>query len=248
MRAQNEISDEMLYALIDGELEQNEAEALYGRIAADETLANRVCVLRSMKDMVRVAYNVSCKPPLALEEPLKGRRYWESSIAAALLLTLGLGAGWALHANQNETLNAQAAFDDKGFDNKSVHLAGTQADPSKILLHIDSASPEKFSAVLDHAERILTEARQRNGKLQVEVLANSNGLNLLRVGSSPYATRIAQLTRTHDNLRFVVCSQTVARFTREEGKVVLLPEAEIAHTAIGEVVERLQQGWTYTKI
>lgn len=243
MSAQNEISDEMLYALIDGELEQNEAEALYTRIGADETLANRVCVLRSMKDMVRLAYNVSFKEPAILEQPVKSRRYWESGIAAVLLLTLGVGAGWGLHSNQSKASYAQARF-----DHKAVHLAGTAADPRKILLHIDSASPEKFSAVLDHAERILTEARQRNGKLQVEVLANSNGLDLLRVGHSPYAARIAQLTRTHDNLRFVVCAQTVARFTREEGKIVLLPEAEIAHSAIGEVVDRLQKGWTYTKI
>ena len=243
MRAQDEISDEMLYALIDGELEQNEAEQLYTRIGADEALANRMCVLRSMKDMVRLAYNASFKAPGILDEPVKTPSYWESGIAAGLLLTLGLSAGWALHSTQSNVSHAQASL-----DNKSVHLAATAADPRKILLHIDSASPDKFSAVLDHAERILTEARQRNGKLQVEVLANSNGLNLLRVGHSPYAARIAQLTRTHDNLRFVVCAQTVARFTREEGKIVLLPEAEIAHSAIGEVVDRLHKGWTYTKI
>lgn len=243
MRTHDEISDEMLYALIDGELEQNEAEQLYARIGADETLANRMCVLRSMKDMVRLAYNASFQAPGILEEPVKNRRYWESSIAAALLLTLGLGAGWTLHSTQSGGSHAESLL-----ENKPVNLAGTEADPSKILLHIDSASPQKFSAVLDRAESILNEARQRNGKLQVEVLANSNGLNLLRVGHSPYADRIAQLTRTHDNLRFVVCAQTVARFTREEGKIVLLPEAEIAHSAIGEVVDRLQKGWTYTKI
>lgn len=60
------ISDEMLYALIDGQLEQNEAEALYSKIGADETLANQVCVLRSLKDMLQAAYNASFKATGAL--------------------------------------------------------------------------------------------------------------------------------------------------------------------------------------
>lgn len=243
MKARDEISDEMLYALIDGELEQNEAERIYARISADETLGNRLCVLRSMKDMVRLAYNASFQAPGIAEESYKKQGYWGSSIAAALLLTLGLGAGWVLHGSQNNPSTIEALD-----ENKTTHLAGVVADPRKILLHIDSASPQKFSAALDRAENILNAARQHNGKLQVEILANSNGLNLLRVGHSPYADRIAQLTRAHDNLRFIVCAQTLARFTREEGKVVLLPEAEVAHSAIGEVVDRLQKGWTYTKI
>lgn len=243
MKAREEISDEMLHALIDGELEQNEAEQLYTRIGADEILANRLCVLRSMKDMVRLAYNASFQTPGIVEEAYQKQGYWGSSIAAALLLTLGLGAGWVLHSSQSGPSSIEALA-----ENKTIHLAGVEADPRKILLHIDSASPQKFSAVLDRAENILNEARQRNGKLQVEVLANSHGLNLLRVGHSPYAERIAQLTTTHDNLRFVVCAQTVARFTREEGKVVLLPQAETAPSAIGEVVDRLHKGWTYTKI
>ena len=243
MRTLDEISDEMLYALIDGELEQIEAERLYTRIGGDEALANRMCVLRSMKDMVRLAYNASFPAPGILDEPIRSNRYWASGIAAALLLVIGLGVGWLLHSDQN-----QASYAEFSPVNESVQLAGIEADPSKILLHIDSASPQKFAAVLDRAERILTEARQRNGKLQVEVLANSQGLNLLRVGHSPYANRIAELTRAHDNLRFVVCAQSVARFTREEGKIVLLPEAKIAPSAIGEVVDHLQKGWTYTKI
>ena len=243
MKPRDEISDELLYALIDGELEQNEAEQLYAQISADETLANRLCVLRSMKDMMRLAYNASFQAPGIVDAPYQKPGHWGSGLAAALLLTLGLSAGWILHSSQNNSFAIDALA-----ENGPINLVGVKADPRKILLHIDSASPQKYSAILDRAENILNAAREQNGELQVEVLANSHGLNLLRVGHSPFADRIAQLTRTHDNLRFVVCAQTVARFTREEGNILLLPQAELAPSAIGEVVDHLQKGWTYTKI
>ena len=80
------------------------------------------------------------------------------------------------------------------------------------------------------------------------MLANSHGLDLFRADRSPYASRIATLTKNHENVRFIVCAQTVARYTRDEGRIVLLPETQIAPSAIGQIVDRLQEGWTYIKI
>lgn len=244
MNKPDDISEEMLHALLDSELEPAEAERLYARIGEDETLANQVCVLRGIKDMVRLAYS---HPPIAAggwQHPLRDGPGWRQTIAAGLLLTVGVGAGWLMHGSEPVARLAEG----KPGGQKPVWLAAGEPDASKILLHIDSGSPQKFVALLDKAELLLTAARQRNANLQVEVVANSHGLNLLRTDRSPYARRIATLTKNNENLRFMVCAQTVARFTREEGRVVLLPEAQIAPTAIGEIVGRLQQGWTYIKV
>jgi intracellular sulfur oxidation DsrE/DsrF family protein len=116
------------------------------------------------------------------------------------------------------------------------------------LLHIDSGSPQKMLDVLDQAERYLNQAEAQGRALQLEVVANSHGLNLLRAGYSPYSERIAQMRQRHANLQFIACSQSVARFTSEGQRVVLLPAATTAPTAVGEIVSRLQQGWTYVRI
>jgi intracellular sulfur oxidation DsrE/DsrF family protein len=245
MIQQDCVSEEMLHALIDGELEPVEAEQLYSRIGEDETLANRVCILRGMKDMVRLAYShppaPSGKWQTPWQTPLNNRRGMQQAIAAGLLLTLGIGAGWLLHSKQAPSIALQET-------GGAVQLGATAADANRIIMHIDSASHQKFDALLDRADLLLTAAHDHKTPLQVEVLANSNGLNLLRADRSPFADRIAELTKKHPNLHFVVCAQTVARFTREEGRVVLMPEAKIAPSAIGEVVDRLQEGWTYIKI
>lgn len=236
------ISEEMLNALIDGELESSEAEQLYTRIGEDEALANRVCVLRGMKDMMRLAYSHPPTEPNAWQDPFRDQRGWSQAIAASLLLSAGLGVGWLLHAPPSGSGVAQSTPE------KAIRLVSAQSDTSKILLHIDSGSEQKLTAVLDRAEELLTHARKHNANLQVEILANSQGLDLLRAERSPYVKRIASLTQNNANLRLIVCAQSLKRLTSEEGRVVLLPNTQVTPTAIGEVVDRLQQGWTYIKI
>lgn len=242
MKRPEPISEEMLNALIDGELESSEAEQLYTRIGEDEALANRVCVLRGMKDMMRLAYSHPPTQSSAWQDPFRDQRGWSQAIAASLLISAGLGVGWLLHGQPSGSGVAQSSPD------KAVRLAATQGDANKILLHIDSGSQQKLSAVLDRAEDLLTNARKHNANVQVEILANSQGLELLRADRSPYVKRIASLTQNNENIRLIVCAQTLARLTREEGRIVLLPNTQVAPTAIGQVVDRLQQGWTYIKI
>jgi intracellular sulfur oxidation DsrE/DsrF family protein len=245
MNSNDHVSEELLHALIDGELEPGEAEQLYARLGEDEALANRVCVLRGMKDMVRLAYS---HPPCTnadWQEPFRGPQGWPKTLAAAaVLLATGLGAGWIMHAKQNVPLSVQAGYDQSA----PVRLSAIEADASKILLHIDSASPQKFAALLDRADRLLKNAQLHNANLQVEVLANNRGLDLLRADRTPYASRIATLIKQNENVRFIACAQTLTRLSHEEGHIALLPQTHTAPTAIGEVVNRLQQGWTYIKI
>ena len=246
MRKPDEISEEMLHALIDNELEPGEAEELYARIGEDETLANRVCVLRGLKDMMRLAYTQPPGASRGWQDPFRSERAWGQAIAAGFMLTAGLGAGWMMHGSQQPRPIAQ--IKPPPVDAAAVRLVAEKADTSKIILHIDSASHQKFAVLLDRADGLLTEARKSNANLQVEVLANSHGLDLFRADRSPYASRIATLTKNHENVRFIVCAQTVARYTRDEGRIVLLPETQIAPSAIGQIVDRLQEGWTYIKI
>ena len=137
-----------------------------------------------------------------------------------------------------------AAFPD-GY--RTVSLAQA-ADPNRVILHLDGAEPGRMKAALDRAEQLLDEAERQGRIMQIEVVANSHGINLMRAGVSPYAARIAHMTQRHANLHLVACSQTIARFTGQGQKVELLPAARAAPTAIGEIVTRLQQGWTYVRV
>jgi intracellular sulfur oxidation DsrE/DsrF family protein len=240
------ISDETLHAFVDGELDVAESEVLTARIRGDQVLAQRVCALRSMQSMVRLAY---AKPPAAASDAPRAslrRQLVQRCALGCLVLFTGLSGGWALRSLESQTAAADTpATILRGY--QAVSLA-READPNRVMLHLDSAAPERMQATLDQAERLLDEAERQGRLMQLEIVANSHGLDLMRAGVSPHAARIARMTQRHTNLQWVACSQTIARFTGEGQTVELLPAARVAPTAIGEIVTRLQQGWTYVRV
>jgi hypothetical protein len=239
------ISDEMLHAFVDGELDLDDSEKLIARMREDADLTQRVCALRSLQNMVRLAY---AEPPVStgrtsLAAPR--RQLMQRCAFGCLILLTGLSGGWALHSLELQAVAGEPATAVRGYQTVSLTRA---ADPDRIMLHLDSAAPERMLAVLDQAERLLDEAERQGRAMQVEVIANSRGIDLMREGHSPYAARMARMTQRHANLHWVACGQSIARFTSEGQKVELLPTTRTAPTAVGEIVTRLQQGWTYVRV
>lgn len=240
------VSDEMLHAFIDGELDVSESEALMARMREDKELAQRVCSLRSLQSMVRLAYvePLAAAGRLARAAPRR-QRLRRSALGCAILFA-GLSGGWALRGLEAQTVVAAApAVVSGGY--QTVSLA-READPNRVILHLDSAAPDKMEAVLDEAERLLGAAERQGRAMQLEVIANSRGIDLLRAGVSPHAARMARMKQRHANLHWVACGQSIARFAGEGQKVELLPATRTAPTAIGEIVTRLQEGWTYVRV
>lgn len=238
------ISDETLNALVDGELEAAEAERIHARMAQDEALAARVCALQGLKAMVRQAY-----PEMAAETRryAGGRRAWLSqALAASVLLLAGLGGGWWL-AGSGLTSAPAAGY---GSEVARLHPVQASAGPrvDRILLHLDSNQPEHYRRTLDQAEALIKLAREEQVSLRLEILVNSDGLDLVRADRSPHVERVLNMARAHDNLRFVACNNTIQRVRRAGQRVVLVPEVEVAPSAIGEIVDRLRDGWSYIKI
>ncbi|MEW6590854.1 MAG: hypothetical protein AB1418_07435 [Pseudomonadota bacterium] len=238
------ISDETLHAFIDGQLDVADSEALIARLRGDSALAQRVCGLRSLQSMVRLAY---AEPPRAAASPAQssaGRPVMQRCAVACLVLLVGLTGGWVLRGLDAQTAEPQPKLLN-GF--QAVSLAQTP-DPDRVMLHLDSDDPARMETALDRAEALLDEADRQGRAIELEIVTNSHGINLIRAGVSPHAARIERMARRHANLHLVACSQTIARYTGQGHKVELLPVARSAPTAIGEIVTRLQQGWTYVRV
>lgn len=240
-------SDETLNAFVDGELDVAESEKLIASMREDKELAQRVCALRSLQSMVRLAY---AEPPVAAgRRPAVARRrqLMQRCALGCLILFAGLGGGWALRGLELPVVAATAAPAASVGGYRAVRLMH-EADPNRVMLHLDSAAPDRMLAVLDQAEHLLDEAERQGRVMQLEVIANSHGIQLLRAGYSPHAARMARMQQRHANLHWVACGQSLARFTSEGQKVELLPATRTAPTAIGEIVTRLQEGWTYVRV
>jgi intracellular sulfur oxidation DsrE/DsrF family protein len=235
------VSREHINAYVDGELAAEERNHLMDRMAGDAGLRADVCAQRTLKEQVRAAYGDLPLPKAGATRNFASPA-WRQALAAGLLLSLGLSAGWLAHdrLNQAPVVDRLAGLP-PGY--QPVALSG-RVDTRRVLLHLDSSTPERLSSSLDVAEQLV----KSRGQGQVELLVNSLGIDLLRQDRSPERARIARLAERYPNLAFVVCGQTVARLMREGEQVALLPQARVASSAINEITSRMQQGWVYVKM
>jgi len=237
-----EISQEELNAFIDGELDLIERDRLFVALEDNPDLAHQLCELRAVKAMVSHGYE---EPPPAHQQP-RPRRYSASQyLATGMVLVLGLAVGWF----GRDWNSSQRSFNQNhAVMQRPVSLSGLKTDTRKIVLHIDSDHPVKLQTLLDDVDYLLQHQKAIGHPVQIEVIANNYGLDLLRTDVTPYAARIERLARQHANISFVACGQTMRRLGQEGVKVKLLPETRVAPTAIGEIINRLQHGWTYIKV
>lgn len=232
MNDASHFSEERLNAFIDNELGAQEREEILAAIAEDAELGQRLCALRSTKELVRHAYG-------SLPSGHRNRDgrfpFWGGALAAGLALVVGVLIGWqGHHVSMKSPHDSVLAWAGGMFS----------PQPTRVLLHLDSALPERMEETLDLAEAYLAKA----SRARVEIVVNNSGLDLLREEATPYAERIAALASRHDMLAFVACGNAIARYRNAGLDVTLVPEAQVAGTAVEHVVDRVRQGWTYLKI
>lgn len=243
-------SQEFTHAYVDGELAADERDRALGLLDGDNDFKAQVCETRVLKDLVRGAY---ADVPVAgggnaARQCASG---WSRALAAGLLLAVGLGGGWLARGELGGVMGGAM-----GGAQPAPPLAGLPAHiqpitlasavrGDRIVLHLDSSERARMASALDLAERFVVE---RGATARVEVVVNSYGLDLLRQDTSPLRARIERLAGHHGNLAFIACGQTIARLRREGVHVELLPQANVATSAIGEILGRMREGWMYVKV
>jgi intracellular sulfur oxidation DsrE/DsrF family protein len=227
-----DVSDEILSAYIDDELDPADRAVLLDRFTADSRLRSRACELWQLKQMVRGAYPLPLKASRSAASCPRGMPAWAQALAASLLLIIGTTSGWLMHARA-DTENLMTG-----------QIESIRADGGRVVLHLFSDEPERMEATLRLAEQLANTQDRAGRPFRVELLANGPGLHLLRDGGSPYAAKVAAL-RNHDNLRLVACREAMARLRDRGIDVTLLPGVEEAQSAENELAAKLTQGWRY---
>lgn len=229
------VSDEILNAFIDNELEAAEHAALLGQIARDASLRGRACELWQTKQLLRSAFPLPRQAGGASSrDPHATAPRWMFAMAASLLLTFGAACGWQVHEHTDQRLQLASEID-------SVRSHG-----GRVVVHLVSGEPARMQAALQKV-RQLAEARERLGEpISIELLANGEGLHLLRAGGSPFAEEVDNL-RFYDNLRVVACGQAIARLKERGIDVALLPGVEETPSAETELARLLTRGWRYVQ-
>lgn len=235
MKRHMKIPDEQLNAFIDDELDFEEKEYVFQQLNRDEALIREAQELRHLRSLMRHAYR---HPPSApsLNQAPRGMRATMVTIAAGLLLGIGVTAGW--YGNARFTNDAGDA----------APLSAVVTSQENLLLHLDSNDPAKMERLLNYAEQQLAAKRERGQTFRLEVVANDGGVELLRQDTSPFPDRIQALLREYDNVSFLACANALRKLQERGIKVELLPGTHSDHTALDKIIERLEGGWRYIKL
>jgi len=244
MNDNTSFSDEMLNAYLDGELEADERAQVLQALRQDEDLSRRVCELQKIHNMVQLAYQNTALPEgyETANASSPGKRNF--AIAASVFLVLGaFFSGWIAHNfNQAQTLIELAQ---EVRNNQPI----AADDHWRLVLHLSTDDKYRMNVALNEIDRLLADSKRTQQKVNVEILANGKGMNMLRADTSAYAGRIKSLQEKYDNLLFQACGNTIARMKKEHGlDIQLLPNTQIVPSALGQRIKRQKEGWTYIHI
>lgn len=241
------ISDEMLNAYIDDELDVETRELVFQQLSHNEGYSQQACETQQLQYLLRLAYQ---DPPKSVKPPPSnhGLRRSLKGLAASLLLVLGGALGWYSHnVFSPQTMQMAAGSDDELIQRVALQ-APAHSITDNVILHVNSAEPEKMQVVLDKAETMLKKYRHENKPFSLDIIVNNSGVELLRSSNSASTQRISRLMQEYDNLGLMACANTLRQLRQQGMKVELLPGVRTDRTAIEVIVERLGEGWRYMKV
>lgn len=234
------LSDEVINSFIDNQLTTEEKQRIYSVQQEDQALSDYICRLRTLHNLIHDAYQDEAIPPQPEAWHKRDLKRIKYAAAVVLLFTFGLTTGWFGHKQWNHELRY------------STHIGSTNsttpAASRNVLLHVSSNDPERLASALNEAERLLIKSKERRIPLQLEILANEGGLDLLRSDATRYQSRITELTTNYGNVSFLACAKALQRLQEQGVDSQLVPEARIIPSALDEIVERMEKGWLYIKV
>lgn len=240
---QGSFSEEFLNAFVDNQLDPEEKARAYTLLSHDEEFNRRVCELRKVRDLVQFAFR-------DLEDAGTSRRRRAhgpvgQAVFATTLLLVGILIGWGIRVGFAGRQPVHGLF--------VAARAHTSATPAaaetKVLFHLDSGRRTRMREVLEEARNLLQLYKSEHRPAEVEIIANGNGIDLLRLHHSPFAARIRALHEEYPNLRFAACQDTINRLISEQNvHPHLLPEATIVPSGVAQIIRMQQHGWTYIRV
>lgn len=231
-----DVSNELLGAFVDKELACSDNRTIAEELKTNPEMAARAQAMLDLKTAIKQAYPEPAAKSGNSNEPKAAGKWLKQSIAASFILGLGFLMGSVIN---------QHSADDALF---GITLQPIAQHSDKVLLHVSTADIDKLDFLLTKTERMLRDSHNSNHDMNIEVIANSDGIDLLRKATTPYGDRIQQLQQRYNNLQFIACANTVSRLKKSGKNVQMLEGVKADAPALDTIVKRMDKGWTYVKI
>ena len=236
------ISDEIINAYIDDELDQQDKSAIKAAMEQDPGLRSRIEKLCNLKKTVQRSYQQLPTVDSRSSAVRAINSGWLRHVAMLGLLVTGLIFGWLVRGEYESVELAMANVSGLQLDTQA------SAQSSKVILHISSSEPAKLNYTLEQVSAIINKYSRHHMDFEIEVVANASGIDLLRDDVSPYKKQIMDVMDRYQNVRFIACNNAIDRLRLQGIEPRLINRTQTGVTAVDQIVKRLQQGWVYLKV
>jgi len=243
MSSSQHVSDEILNAWIDHELDDIEMMRVQVLLSRNPGLERRLHLLQQVKILVHAA-----KPGNASTLPhgktvTKKSCHCQVAVASVALIFAGL-MSWAFLAyNEHVPVSVELAQSPEQITTKDFFDYALKHSSVKVVLHIKHSDGQAGKKLFEQIDRLLATAERRQIAVRIEVLANGDGLNLLRQDISPYAQKIHDIQNRYDNVIFIACGDTIKRRKLTLAELKLFPEVMVTTSVNQQINLRQTQGW-----
>jgi len=239
-----DFTEDKLNLFIDEQLDSDEMDEIRHAMLDDKEIRERVCQLKAVRELVGYAYSEVPRPPNEIQQQKKYHSFFAKSIAASVTLVVGVLLGWSTYEYSPNAVQAISAENTFQYVANHVNIDHEQR---RIILHIDSGDMKVVNAALNEADQLLTTYRKANTPIQLDIITNKTGIDILRPGMSPYIARIQDLLGNGE-VAIYACDRSIAKALKKEGvEIVLMPGVAKDRSAKELIPERLKKGWVYIK-
>lgn len=239
-------TDDQLNLFIDQQLDTTEKDLIHHAMLDDAALRQRVCQLKAIRELVGYAYE-HVPEPESKQKPdgVYARRTWQG-IAASLLIVVSALTGWMVNDQVRSATHLASATDVFQYFKDKAPADRTER---KIIIHVTTGDIGAVNSALKEAEQLLASYQESDTPMRLDIITNKEGINMLRVGVSPYVERIGNIIENNDNVSFYACQRSITKAKKKEGRnIVMMPQTVTTKTAQDLISDRLDKGWVYIKV
>jgi intracellular sulfur oxidation DsrE/DsrF family protein len=232
-------SKEFIHAFVDDQLTTEDKAEMYKSIHSDDELNQQVCEIRKLRDLIKLGYAELPEPPVKNRAlPRSGLMGLQlpigSGIAAGIALLIGISIGG------NTQLSTPANTQE------STATTAAVTENQKVLFHVNSGETEDMRDALNEVEQLLRHYTTTGQLAKVEVVTNGQAIAMLDADNSPFRDRIESMIRTHDNLTFVACQNSIEQQITEQSLAMrMIPGTVVIDSGVAQIMRRQHQGWAY---
>ena len=120
--------------------------------------------------------------------------------------------------------------------------------PHRLAIHVDQGDIAHMNLALGNASNVLDYYGTRGESVEIEIVAYSQGLHMLRDDTSPVKERISALRAKASHVVLSACDNTRRRMEKDEGrKITFLPDVRIVPAGAVRLMELQEMGWSYLR-